>query len=90
MSEWESVVHIAGLEIEVEGRYLRQRCGWCGEILADYDYTQTATPGEWTKPAMFPVNKLVRVEGVNPRSYAVLDIERLPDDACALTRKPPR
>lgn len=76
--------HLAGVDVEVEGRYLRQRCSWCGVVLVDYDYTLTATPGEWTKPATFPIGKLVRVEGENPRVYAVLDLERLPDDACML------
>jgi hypothetical protein len=77
-----SQVHIAGLEIEVHGRYLRQRCGWCGEVLLDYDYTLTASPGEWRKPSAFPVNKLIRVEGGNTRIYSVLEDVKLPDDAC--------
>lgn len=77
-----TVVHIAGVDIEVHGRYLRQRCSWCGEILTDYDYTLTASPGEWTKPSTFAIGKLVRVEGTNPRVYSVLDDKKLPDDAC--------
>lgn len=79
--------HIAGQEIEVQGRYMRQRCSWCGAILCDYDYTTLTMVGEWTKPKGFPVGKLVRVEGDGwPTSFAVLDLERLPDDACALVR----
>ena len=76
------VTHIAGLEIEVYGRYLRQRCAWCGEILVDYDYQLTMCPGEWEKPKAFPCNSLVHVDGVNPRVYSVLEGERLPEDAC--------
>jgi len=32
-----AVTHIAGLNITVQDRYLRQRCAWCGVVLLDYD-----------------------------------------------------
>lgn len=77
-----SLVHVAGLDVEMMGRYLRQRCSWCGALLIDEDYTRLAMPGEWRKPGTFPVGRLVRVTEGNPRAMTVLDDERLPDDAC--------
>lgn len=80
-----SITHIAGLDCVVEDRYIRQRCAWCGAVLLEYDLARTAmieTPGEpMGKPAMWPVGRLVRVDG--HMSFS-LDDERLPDDACAL------
>jgi len=79
-----SVTHIAGIDVEVQGRFLRQRCSWCGEILIDEDYAMTAMPGEWKKPGHFEVGRLVRVHAGNPKHQEVLDEVTLPDDACAV------
>lgn len=38
-----AVTHIAGLDVQV-GRYLRQRCAWCGAMLSDYDLARVAVP----------------------------------------------
>lgn len=79
-----SVTHIAGVDVEVQGRFLRQRCSWCGELLLDYDYANTAMPGEWRKPEHFEIGRLVRVHAGNPRRQEALTDDDLPDDACAL------
>ena len=70
--------HIASQTITMEGRYMRQRCVWCGVLLTDYDMFMIATsdgkePGSWTCGA------LVRVDG-NVRT--VVPGEKIPDDCC--------
>jgi hypothetical protein len=87
--------HVAGADLEIQGRYLIQRCAWCGCVLLSYDYERTATPGEWRKPGTFTVGGLVRFSYDGPvarwgeatlsrTTAVVLDDETLPDDACAL------
>lgn len=77
--------HIAGLDVTLEGRYMRQRCAWCDEIIMDYDLAMVAVqiPDDGSEPkgpGAWEVGALVRRgEGV---SY-VLEDKRLPDDSCA-------
>lgn len=81
-----SVTHIAGPDIAVEGRYLRQRCAWCGAVLLDHDLAGIAVPeGMDPRPSTWQVGGLVRVEGDSPRYSALLGgpDTPLPDDACA-------
>lgn len=52
--------HVAGIDFEVNDRFLIQRCAWCGAVLLAYDYANMATPGEWRKPSTFPPAALVR------------------------------
>jgi hypothetical protein len=66
------ITHIAGPDLTVSGRYLRQRCSWCGALLLDYDLANLARPLEpgedpenpepW-RPGTFEVGSLVRVAG---------------------------
>lgn len=59
------VTHIVGVEIVVEGRWLRQVCSWCGKILTDYDLANMASSDD--KPIKgWPVGVLVDVSGINP------------------------
>lgn len=55
MTDPETVIHLAGQTITVDGRYVRQRCSWCGEILTDDDLStlQVAVP-EGQSPADAP------------------------------------
>lgn len=89
-----SVVHIAGPDLQV-GPQLRQRCGWCGEQLSDYDLERTASPcgpacdkdgclPEHHRPAMWPVGALVEVDG-RGTAWRVEheDGAPLPANACA-------
>lgn len=80
-----TTTHIAGLDVTLEGRYMRQRCAWCDEIIMDYDLAMVAVQipedgSEPQGPGAWEVGALVRRgDGV---SY-VLDDKRLPDDSCA-------
>ena len=77
------VVHIVGTVIDV-GTRTRQCCAWCGTTLLDYDLTRIAVPlgQDASSPAHFPPGSLLEVDG---NCKAVLDGDRLPDNACALT-----
>lgn len=81
-----AVTHIAGLNVTVQDRYLRQRCAWCGVVLLDYDLANiqvAVVPGEEpTGPATWPVGELVTVNG--GVSFSLEAGSLLPDDACAL------
>lgn len=87
--------HIAGIDLEIDGRYLVQRCAWCGAVLLAYDYAAIAMPPPWTKPSTFAVGAIVRFTyagavarfgevGLSMTSKEVLDPrpERMPEDAC--------
>ena len=68
-----TVTHIAGPEVQAGSR-LRQRCAWCGVILAD-----TITHG----PAMWAQGDLVRSDG---DAWFLVEHEEdadLPADSCA-------
>ena len=82
--------HIAGLDVLWDGRYLRQRCAWCGATLLDYDLTTINVPeGQEGPPATWPVGALVRRDGcasytVDPEpSEQGGDLSVPPEDACA-------
>ncbi len=76
-----STTHIAAQHVTVNDRYLRQRCGWCGATLLEYDLTRVAVPADQPgPPATWPVGVLVTVD--DGASWTV-DGDRLPDDACA-------
>lgn len=83
-----SITHIAGADVSIGGRRVRQRCSWCGAILLDYDLASMAvampdTGEDPESPGTWPIGRLVRVTGTNPRVTTVLDeSDTLPDDAC--------
>lgn len=93
-SNSEPVTHIAGPDITIEGRYLRQRCAWCGAVLLDYDLTLVAVPADQPGPlATWPLGAFVRVHAgvkeVLERSDPATPLDRhlgprLPAGACAL------
>lgn len=77
-----ATVHIAGVDVTIGDRYLRQRCAWCGVTLIDYDLTRIAVPeGQDPRPSTWLVGALVETDGTVSRT---VDVERLPDNACAL------
>ncbi|SDK31097.1 hypothetical protein SAMN04488074_105127 [Lentzea albidocapillata subsp. violacea] len=76
------VVHIAGLDVQI-GQLLRQRCGWCAEVLVDYDLALTAVPeGQAGRPATWPVGGLVVVDGGVKVSVSHTAADQLPKNAC--------
>lgn len=78
-----AVTHIAGLDVQV-GPYLRQRCGWCGAVLSDYDLTRVAVQeGQNPRPAMWAIGALVTIDGNASWTVDHQDGEQLPADACA-------
>jgi hypothetical protein len=84
-------VHVAGVPQLVDGRYLRQRCSWCGCVLIDQDLTLVAVavvegeePGP---PATWGVDEYVVIEG--PVRYVVAvdpsetgEGAKIPNDCC--------
>jgi hypothetical protein len=69
-----TVTHIAGPEIQA-GSHMRQRCAWCGVILAD-----TRTHG----PAMWAPGDLVRNDGDAWHVRAREEGADLPADSCTV------
>lgn len=83
-----SRTHIAGLDVTLENRYVIQRCAVCGEVLINVDLNQVATISSTgltrsSGIATWQVGGLVRVDGVNPKHFSLLDGTMLPSDACA-------
>lgn len=77
-----SIVHIAGAPVQV-GAQLRQRCSWCGAVLADYALDRIAVPeGQDPMPSMWPVGGLVEVDGPAAWVIPYVDGAALPANAC--------
>ena len=77
------MIHIAGVDITI-GPLIRQRCGWCGALLIDYDLTRIAVPaGQDPRPATWPVGDLVEVDGNLTTIVPHADGDKLPAEACA-------
>lgn len=86
------ISHISAQPLYWDGRYVRQRCAWCGAILIDMDLATIAVPipedgSDPEPPGTWPVNATIRVDGMV--TYVVPDETsedgkgiRPPDDAC--------
>lgn len=78
------IIHIAGPAVRV-GMLLRQRCGWCGAMMADYDLERIAVPeGQEDAPGTWGAGELVLVDGNMSAVYPHVDGTELPANACAL------
>ena len=75
------VTHIAGVEVNIENRWLRQRCSWCGAILSDYDLATMASC-DGSGPCSFEVGVMIDVSGLNPVYLTVNTSQKLPDTFC--------
>ena len=88
----EAISHLAGVDITAEGRFVRQRCSWCGEILVDVDLSLAAVPeGQKGNPAAtWKVGDWIEVEGVWPTVYRVADAEdgKFPANSCMARELP--
>lgn len=83
----DSVTHIAGGQLNIHGRYLRQRCDWCGIILVEYDLERVAVPvGQPFLPAMWSTGALVRIDGHMSAEVEAVEespgVFKLPMDSC--------
>jgi len=79
-------VHLAGADVIVEGRWMRQLCQWCGYRLIDEDLTRVAVPsGQSGALPHFEIGAWICVEGVNPTAFSVVDApgeDKYPAGAC--------
>ena len=76
------VVHIAAVDVQI-GSLLRQRCGWCGALLLDYDLSSIAVPiGQDERPGTWPVGSLVMTDGNAQYLVPHTDGEKLPEGSC--------
>ena len=89
----DAVVHIAGACVNLFGRYMRQRCEWCGIVLMEYDLQMVAVPVDQPgPPGNWEPGSLVRIDGNmsvaidNPQMLAE-DVMQLPPDACTFDPK---
>jgi len=73
--------HIAGEHITIEGRWLRQRCSWCGYVILDYDLSLTAS-NDGKGPHVWTAGSLVDISGVNPIYSALNQDDALSDTFC--------
>lgn len=72
------MTHLAGPAIMVAGRFCRQRCAWCGEILLNYDLQNTYSTS--SEPPM-PWREGAWVLVYGAASIDTGSIDR-PDDSC--------
>lgn len=83
----DTVTHIAGAQLNMFGRYLRQRCDWCGVIIIEYDLARVMVPVDQPgPPPMWPVGALVRVDRVMSAVVEAVEEDghtKLPMDSCA-------
>jgi hypothetical protein len=76
------VIHIAGNEVLYSGKYLRQRCAWCGIVLIDVDVSQVMFVGDGDSAyPTWPIGKQVEVNG---NCTSVVEGLQLPDDSCVV------
>jgi hypothetical protein len=89
-----AVIHIAGPPYQIKAQ-LRQRCGWCGACLIDYDLSRMAVSipegktaetmtDEERRPGTFETFSLVEVDGNAQWGVEHADGEPLPQGCCAL------
>lgn len=74
------MIHLTGPDVMVEGRFVRQRCAWCGVTILDYDLERTQSI-DGKPPSMFATGRFVEVEdGV----MSLLEVDHIPDTSCML------
>jgi hypothetical protein len=80
------MVHLAGVDVFVEGRHI-QRCSICGFALINDDLARMAVPaGESDRrPSAWAVGSFVEVTGSNPQQSVLVSDGadgRLPEGCC--------
>lgn len=75
------IVHIAGQPVQLQNRYVRQRCSWCGALIEDLDLERIAVAGDDSSVPLWPIGELIEVtEGVK---VCLGDIDEMPSNCCA-------
>ena len=80
-----TVSHLMGTDVLVEGRYLRQRCSWCGLAVIDEDLELVMVPeGQGPGVPRWAPGTWVRIDDGCPTVYTLADADegKLPPDAC--------
>ena len=81
------MIHLVGIAITVEGRYVRQHCSWCGTRLVDVDLAKIGVPEGQGTPSEkgWECGRWLRVEGTWPTAYSYVDEpmeDKMPPGAC--------
>jgi hypothetical protein len=82
--------HLPGQGTTIGGRWVRQLCQWCGEILIEEDLMLVQVPvgQEGRGIPGWPVDRYVRSEGANPRVWSdageAFEGAKSPADVCWL------
>lgn len=81
-----SVVHLVGIDITVEGRWIRQRCSWCGVALIDADLSNVMVPeGQARGYPTWKIGTWLRMDEGCPTVYSIVEPpgdERYPAGSC--------
>ena len=76
-----SVSHLTAQPVLVAGRFNRQRCAWCGELIVDEDLTtMMSTEPNWMGTE-WPVSRIVRIDGSHTMVVDNHD-GQMPEDSC--------
>lgn len=85
MSSEAEIVHIAGQPVQLQARYVRQRCSWCGALIEDIDLQRTAVyvgdENTDTTVPLWPTGELVAIDG--NMKYCLGDVSEMPPNCCA-------
>lgn len=87
------MIHVAGIRMEYQHN-VRQRCSWCGAVLADVDRLTAATcihpdGGMHAKAITFPAGCLVGVdEATSAKWLVVLQVGEDPPPQCCFLLDP--
>ena len=79
-----TITHVAGMDVTWNGgRYLRQRCAWCGAILIDIDlFATSGVAGRATRYPRWAAGALVTMDGAMASTVLPGADGAVPEDAC--------
>lgn len=88
----EPVAHVAGIELTVDGKHMRQRCSWCGVVLIDQNLELVAVqmPEDGSDPPpvrAWPAGEWVDVEPGHMRLLGDVG-ELYPKNSCMAAEFP--
>ena len=79
-----TIVHIASNTVVMEGRYLRQRCVWCGELLHDVDMNtvQVCNTSDAQDDELYPTWGTGRLVAVDGNHSYIVEGNKIPENCC--------